>query len=229
MRALHLLQKLMGRADGADIFQEFDTDGDGQISRDELRAGFSKIGQELSETDVDAIMALADTDGDGTIDTNEFVQMGKMTKEVEAMSRSMVAGLDALSVRLDGEMVDMSASLSSTVSSLGARLDADVQGVSLQLTERLEEQVACDANEIKNLKIAAQMRRSEMDAAGGAPAKGKKGKEVVAAPAPPAAPVRMPTGNMSYDIAAAMLEEENAAKAARAAPAPPKKKKGLFG
>ena len=123
VRALHCIQKLMGRPDGADIFQEFDTDGDGQISREELRAGFAKIGEELSEADIDAIMTLADTDGDGTIDTNEFVQMGKMTKEVEAMSKTMIAGLDALSVRLDDEVVGMTSSMTSIVSSVGADLE----------------------------------------------------------------------------------------------------------
>ena len=49
VRALGLVQKLMGRPDGADIFAEFDTDGDGQIDRGELRAGFSKMGEELSD------------------------------------------------------------------------------------------------------------------------------------------------------------------------------------
>ena len=134
VRALHCIQKLMGRPDGADIFQEFDTDGDGQISREELRAGFAKIGEELSEADIDAIMTLADTDGDGTIDTNEFVQMGKMTKEVEAMSKTMIAGLDALSVRLDDEVVGMTSSMTSIVSSVGADLQDQLAAEIADLT-----------------------------------------------------------------------------------------------
>ena len=39
-----------------------------QIDRDELRAGFLKLGEELTEDDIDAIMEMADDDGDGTID-----------------------------------------------------------------------------------------------------------------------------------------------------------------
>lgn len=39
-----------------------------QIDRDELRAGFLKLGEKLSEEDIDAIMELADDDGDDTID-----------------------------------------------------------------------------------------------------------------------------------------------------------------
>ena len=39
-----------------------------QIDRDELRAGFLKLGEKLSEEDIDAIMELADDDGDDSID-----------------------------------------------------------------------------------------------------------------------------------------------------------------
>ena len=43
-----------------------------QIDRDELRAGFLKLGEELTEDDIDAIMEMADDDGDGTIDLSVF-------------------------------------------------------------------------------------------------------------------------------------------------------------
>ena len=39
-----------------------------QIDRDELKAGFLKLGEELTDEDVDAIMELADSDSGGTID-----------------------------------------------------------------------------------------------------------------------------------------------------------------
>ena len=81
VRALRLLQKLTSQPDPAAIFAEFDLDGDKQIDRDELRAGFLKLGEKLSEEDIDAIMELADGDGDESIDLNEFEQMGEMTKQ----------------------------------------------------------------------------------------------------------------------------------------------------
>ena len=52
-----------------------------QIDRDELRAGFLKLGEKLSEQDIDAIMELADDDGDDSIDITEFERMGEMTKQ----------------------------------------------------------------------------------------------------------------------------------------------------
>lgn len=43
-------------AAAAQAFAEFDTAGDGQIDREELRAGFAKMGKELSDGDIDTIM-----------------------------------------------------------------------------------------------------------------------------------------------------------------------------
>ena len=47
----------------------------------ELRAGFLKLGEKLSEPDIDAIFQLVDADGDETIDIHEFEKMGEMTKQ----------------------------------------------------------------------------------------------------------------------------------------------------
>ena len=104
-RALHLLQKLMCRPDGAQLFLEFDTDGDGTVSREELKEGYAKIGEHLSEEDMDAIMALVDQDGDGAIGYGEFVQMGKMTEDVEALRMTMQANLAQLKAESEETMV----------------------------------------------------------------------------------------------------------------------------
>ena len=64
-------QKLMGRVDAIELLQEFDTDGSGTLDREELRAGFGKIGEaipagtEEGEALLSAVMALLDRDGDG--------------------------------------------------------------------------------------------------------------------------------------------------------------------
>ena len=39
--------------------------------------------QELSEADVDAIMLLADSDGDGSVEYKEFVRMGEVTSNLQ--------------------------------------------------------------------------------------------------------------------------------------------------
>jgi hypothetical protein len=104
-RALHLLQKLMCRPDGAQLFLEFDTDRDGEVSRAELKEGYAKIGEHLSEDDMDAIMALVDQDGSGTIGYEEFVQMGKMTEDVEALRMTMDENLAQLKAESEETMV----------------------------------------------------------------------------------------------------------------------------
>jgi hypothetical protein len=40
VRAMRLLSKLTSSPDSADVFREFDADGDGTITRGELQAGF---------------------------------------------------------------------------------------------------------------------------------------------------------------------------------------------
>lgn len=55
-----------------DIFNYFNTDGDGNISLDELRAAVASIGQELSAEAFLKMAATIDKDGSGLIDAAEF-------------------------------------------------------------------------------------------------------------------------------------------------------------
>ena len=87
------MQKLTARPDAAEIFKEFDADGDGTINREELCYGFAKFGERLSEADIDAIMALADGDGGGGMDYREFVHMGQLTQNIQLEVSSCPAAL----------------------------------------------------------------------------------------------------------------------------------------
>nr|GEU75532.1 calcium-dependent protein kinase 19-like [Tanacetum cinerariifolium] len=55
------------------MFQNFDTDGNKVISRDELKKSFLKLGSDLKQEDIDMIVNNADTDRDGSISYNEFI------------------------------------------------------------------------------------------------------------------------------------------------------------
>lgn len=50
------------------VFKMFDLNNDGLITKEELRTGLLKLGEKLSEAEVDALMEDADIDGDGNID-----------------------------------------------------------------------------------------------------------------------------------------------------------------
>ena len=58
-----------------EAFKVFDKDGNGTISKDELKQLMSNLGQNLSNEELDAMMGEVDTDGNGQIDFDEFKQM----------------------------------------------------------------------------------------------------------------------------------------------------------
>ncbi|XP_023266989.1 calcium-binding protein 5-like [Seriola lalandi dorsalis] len=59
-----------------DAFKEFDVDGDGEITTEELRSAMTKLmGEHMSRREIDAIVKEVDEDGDGTVDFEEFVRM----------------------------------------------------------------------------------------------------------------------------------------------------------
>jgi calmodulin len=58
-----------------DAFAVFDTDGSGSIDRKELKRLMKKLGQALTEAEVDAMMDEVDSNGDGEISYDEFKAM----------------------------------------------------------------------------------------------------------------------------------------------------------
>ena len=58
-----------------DAFNVFDADGSGAISKKELLTLMKKLGQNLTEAELNAMMDEVDTDKSGEIDFAEFKQM----------------------------------------------------------------------------------------------------------------------------------------------------------
>jgi len=58
-----------------DAFRVFDKDDSGSISRAELKLLMLKLGQNLTENEIDQMMDIADENGDGEISYEEFRQM----------------------------------------------------------------------------------------------------------------------------------------------------------
>ena len=54
------------------IFQQFDQDGDGQISEANIRTAFSKFGIEVTDETIESIFSMHDADGDKQISMDEF-------------------------------------------------------------------------------------------------------------------------------------------------------------
>merc|ERR1712070_340012 len=58
-----------------DAFKVFDTDNNGSIDKKELKRLLKKLGQTLTDAELDAMMNEVDTNGDGEISFEEFKEM----------------------------------------------------------------------------------------------------------------------------------------------------------
>ncbi|KAJ0980905.1 hypothetical protein J5N97_009160 [Dioscorea zingiberensis] len=65
------------------VFKKFDSNGDGKVSSSELAGVLHTLGEILTEEDVKAMMAEVDTDGDGFISLEEFIDLN--TKKMDSV------------------------------------------------------------------------------------------------------------------------------------------------
>lgn len=56
-------------------FDLCDTNADGRIDKNELKMYFGKVGIPISDKEVDNMMHIADSDGSGYVEFEEFVTM----------------------------------------------------------------------------------------------------------------------------------------------------------
>ncbi|KAJ0981735.1 hypothetical protein J5N97_009990 [Dioscorea zingiberensis] len=66
-----------------EMFKMIDTDNSGQITFEELKAGMERVGANLKESEIYALMQAADVDNSGTIDYGEFVAATLHLNKVE--------------------------------------------------------------------------------------------------------------------------------------------------
>ncbi|CAI9753895.1 unnamed protein product [Fraxinus pennsylvanica] len=58
-----------------DMFMLMDTNNDGKVTYEELKAGLRKVGSQLAEPEMKLLMDVADVDGNGVLDYGEFVSV----------------------------------------------------------------------------------------------------------------------------------------------------------
>jgi NAD(P) transhydrogenase len=67
-------------------FDAIDTSGDGSLDTDELHALFQRLGKDVKKGTIANLVRLADDDGNGTIEWEEFAQIFKVVRDMRAQT-----------------------------------------------------------------------------------------------------------------------------------------------
>ncbi|KAJ7949987.1 putative Calcium-dependent protein kinase [Quillaja saponaria] len=84
-KALRVIADFLSTEEVEDIkemFKKMDSDNDGIVSIEELKAGFQNFGSQLAESEVQALIEAVDTNGKGTLDYGEFVAVSLHLKRM---------------------------------------------------------------------------------------------------------------------------------------------------
>ncbi|KAF7845356.1 calcium-dependent protein kinase 13 [Senna tora] len=84
-KALRVIADFLSNEEVEDIkemFKKMDSDNDGIVSIEELKAGFRNFGSQLAESEVQMLIEAVDTNGKGTLDCGEFVAVSLHLKRM---------------------------------------------------------------------------------------------------------------------------------------------------
>ncbi|KAH8515968.1 hypothetical protein Peur_047352 [Populus x canadensis] len=85
-----------------EAFRAFDSDNDGFITAAELGGILGSLGYNASEQDVSAMMQQGDTNKDGLLSMQEFLEMNTKDMELGELANLLQTAFDALDVDVDG-------------------------------------------------------------------------------------------------------------------------------
>jgi NAD(P) transhydrogenase len=78
-------------------FESMDTSGDGSLDADELHAVFQKLGKDVKKGTIANLVRLADDDGNGTIEWEEFSKIFQVVRECQRKSNARMTPRPSLS------------------------------------------------------------------------------------------------------------------------------------
>jgi len=86
-----------------ETFKYFDKNGDGRISATELGQVLRSVGIASTHEELEAMVREVDSDNDGFIDLEEFIQLNKLTKEaIDDEHKTMAAAFEVFDINKDG-------------------------------------------------------------------------------------------------------------------------------
>lgn len=111
-----------------ETFRAFDSDNDGSITGAELSGIFNSVGYRASEEDVREMMRQGDTNNDGLLSLEEFLEMNTKDMELGSLGNLLKAAFESLN--LDGDDILTGAELHEVIGNLGVGLSlADCQEI----------------------------------------------------------------------------------------------------
>lgn len=106
-----------------EAFRAFDADNDGSITAAELGGILGSLGYNPSETDVRAMMQQGDTNRDGLLSIEEFLEMNTKEMELGGLETILRTAFQALDV--EGEEAVTGEELYEVMENMGAELSLD--------------------------------------------------------------------------------------------------------
>lgn len=104
------------------VFELFDRDGDGRITREELTESLERLGMPVHREELAATIARIDANGDGCVDMDEFTQLYETVMRVDGGGGGGACDVDEASMREAFDVFDRNGDGFITVDELGAVL-----------------------------------------------------------------------------------------------------------
>ncbi|XP_074589565.1 calmodulin-like protein 3 [Curcuma longa] len=138
------------------VFQMFDRDGDGSITKEELQESLKKLGIQTTDEELAAMIEKIDVNGDGRVDVEEFGALCRSVMMDERGDEDPEEGIREAFAVFDqnGDGFITAEELRSVLSSLGLR-----RGITLEDCKKMISQVDVDGDGKVNFKEFKQMMK----------------------------------------------------------------------
>ena len=136
------------------MFENLDTNGDGSLSRHELAVGFARLGIQLSEAELTETIKMLDENGDGRVDLQEFVRMGRTATQLAEEREQRQAAeskQQALSEELSASVAQQQSSVAQLRESAAKQLEEQREQLD-RLVAAQDEIAASHATERRKLR-----------------------------------------------------------------------------